>query len=104
MIDLDGAESVARWKELGRSPRTWVSHSGGDGQHWWFRLPELAKPMGKAIVWESELRKEVSEWNRANPDNKLPLPHEAIERLCDQSLVMAPPSIHPVTGQRYRFL
>jgi len=105
VIDLDGEEAISRWQGMGRSPRTWVSHSGGGGRHLWFRLPaDMPKPIGKAIVWESELRKDVTKWNKANPDKLLPVPHEAIERLCDQSLVMAPPSIHPVTGQRYRFL
>jgi Bifunctional DNA primase/polymerase, N-terminal len=87
VIDLDGDEAITRWQGMGRSPRTWVSHSGGGGRHLWFRLPEsVDKPLGKVFLWKAKEK------------------HSAIERLCDQSLVMAPPSIHPVTGQRYRFL
>jgi len=86
VIDLDGWEAIDRWRHMGRCPRTWVSHSGGGGRHLWFRLPIVDEPIGKAILWRGEG------------------PHEAIERLCDQSLVMAPPSIHPATGERYRFL
>lgn len=85
-IDLDGPEARDRWKQLGQHPQTWQTHSGGDGLHIWFRLPaELHKPLPKAFLWKG--------------DGK----HNAIERLCDHSLLMVPPSIHPKTGQRYRF-
>ncbi len=86
VIDLDGDEAKRRWDQMGQTPRTWISHSGGGGRHLWFRLPEgLTQPIGKAFLWRGEGK------------------HNAIERLCDYSLVMAPPSIHPVTKQRYRF-
>lgn len=86
VIDLDGPEARQRWAELGRCPRTWTVTSGGNGLHLWFRLPEgYTRPLPKAFLWKGTGK------------------HEAIERLCDQSLVMAPPSVHPVTGQRYRF-
>ncbi len=29
--------------------------------------------------------------------------HSRIDRLCEKSLVIAPPSIHPTTGRQYRF-
>lgn len=87
VIDLDGPEAIERWSQLGRTPRTWITHSGGGGRHLWFRLP-AAYPhkLSKAFLWIGEGK------------------HSAIERLCDLSLVMAPPSIHPRTGERYRFL
>jgi hypothetical protein len=86
VIDLDGKQAQERWDRMGRSPRTWCSHSGGGGRHLWFRLPEgLTEPISKAFLWKGDEK------------------HEAIERLCDHSLVMAPPSIHPRTGRRYRF-
>lgn len=90
VIDIDGQEARIRWQRLclGRVPATWVTHSGGDGWHIWFRLPEnYPVPLPKAVLWKSP--------NAC---------HDAIERLCDKSLVMAPPSIHPDTGRRYRFL
>ena len=87
VIDLDGPEARERWGALGSTPRTWVTHSGGGGQHLWFRLPaDYPQPLPKCFLWQG--------------DGK----HQAIERLCDLSLMMAPPSIHPTTGQRYRFL
>lgn len=92
VIDADGPEGRTRFDALaevegGRVPATWVTHSGGDGLHYWFRLPEgLIRPIPKAVLWKGRDR------------------HSAIERLCDRSLIMAPPSIHPRTGARYKFL
>jgi len=86
VIDLDGAEAVERWKTMGRTPRTWISHSGGGGMHVWFAVPRRGRPLPKAVLWQGEGK------------------HSAIERLCDRSLVMAPPSIHPKTGRRYKWL
>lgn len=87
VIDLDGPEAIEAWKHLGypRKPRTWVTNSGGGGEHWWFTIPKHGDPIPKAILWKGDG------------------PHQAIERLCDRSLVMAPPSIHPTTGKTYRF-
>jgi hypothetical protein len=86
VIDLDGPEAVEKWETMGPCPRTWVSHSGGGGRHVWFTIPTSGPSLPKAVLWKG--------------DGK----HSAIERLCDQSLVMAPPSIHPKTGRRYRWL
>jgi hypothetical protein len=85
VIDLDGLEARDRWARMGRCPRTWETHSGGDGLHLWFSIPTEGPPLPKAMLWKGEGE------------------HAAIERLCDRSLVMAPPSIHPKTGRRYRF-
>jgi hypothetical protein len=92
VVDLDGPEARVEFDRLAREeksplPPTWATHSGGDGIHLWFRLPEgIVTPLPKAVVWKGEGC------------------HSAIERLCDGSLIMAPPSIHPKTGERYRFL
>lgn len=85
VIDLDGEEARGRWASLGGHPPTWTVTSGGKGRHLWFRLsPEQCRrPLPKAFLWRGEDR------------------HNAIERLCDRSLVMAPPSIHPKTGAAY---
>lgn len=86
VIDLDGPEAIERFNRLGQVPRTWQTHSGGAGRHVWFRLPASMPDMPKAFLWKGEGE------------------HQAIERLCDRSLVMAPPSIHPTTGKRYQFV
>lgn len=86
VIDLDGPEAVERWAGMGRTPRTWISHSGGGGRHVWLSIPRHGRPLPKAFLWKGEGS------------------HSAIERLGDKSLVMAPPSIHPKTGRRYTWL
>lgn len=87
VIDLDGPEAREWWSGLRRPcPPTWATHSGGNGVHLWFRLPEgFNHPMPKAFLWRGERD------------------HSGVERLCDRSLIVAPPSIHPTTGARYRF-
>lgn len=85
VIDLDGEEAKTRFAKWGRTPRTWATHSGGGGVHLWFSIPREGKALPKAFLWKGKAG------------------HSAIERLCDRSLVMAPPSIHPKTGERYRF-
>lgn len=86
VIDLDGPEAAEHWATLGRTPTTWTTHSGGNGKHLWFRLPaNYPHELPKAFLWR--------------PGTE----HTAVERLCDRSLIMAPPSIHPTTGERYRF-
>lgn len=98
VVDLDGEAAIARWPELAPAcPRTWITHSGGGGRHLWFAIPAGLPPMPKARlwgVWDGAAREGKGDWT----------PRLAIERLCDRSLVMAPPSIHPRTGRRYRFL
>lgn len=86
-IDLDGLEAREWWySQAGPLPDTWITHSGGDGLHLWFTIRMTTRRFPKAFLWRGTGE------------------HQAVERLCDRSLIMAPPSIHPKTGQRYRFL
>ena len=89
VIDLDGQAAIDKWRELCRSrrmPRTWTTHSGGGGRHLWYRISrDHPEPLPKAVLWRGDG------------------PHQAIERLCDRSLVIAPPSIHHKTGSMYQF-
>lgn len=88
VIDLDGAAAIAEWERVVRDSRvpTWISYSGGNGRHVWYGLPKDFPRTPKVTLWKGEGK------------------HNAIECLCDQSLVVAPPSIHPVTGARYQFV
>lgn len=93
VIDLDGPEAIERWPLLAPCcPRTWITHSGGGGRHLWFSVAKEGPPMPKAVLW------------RVDPTKPRVKGEPAIERLCDRSLVMAPPSFHPRTGRRYQFL
>ena len=85
VIDLDGPEAREEFAGWGPVPRTWATHSGGDGVHLWFTVPKDGPALPKAFLWKGEGK------------------HSAIERLCDRSLIMAPPSVHPTTGRVYRF-
>jgi hypothetical protein len=95
VVDLDGEEAQARWNDLCRKhgrPRTWVTHSGGGGKHWWFTVPKDGPAIPKATIWRPG--------DLSQPRVK---GESAIERLCDKSLVVVPPSIHPTTGRAYIF-
>jgi hypothetical protein len=86
VIDLDGQAGQDWFFGLGKPvPKTWAVRSGGgDGLHLWFRLPaNYPRELPKAFLWKGEGK------------------HEGVERLCDKSLAMAPPSLHPTTGRRY---
>jgi hypothetical protein len=88
VIDLDGAEGRDWFYGLRRPvPPTWATHSGGHGLHLWFRLPpRVAFELPKMFLWKGEGK------------------HASCERLCDHSLIVVPPSIHPRTGERYQFI
>lgn len=86
VIDLDGPEAKRWWLDRSPLPRTWITHSGGDGLHLWFSIPRTGPPIPKAFLWRGEGH------------------HQGVERFGDKGLVMAPPSIHPRTGVQYSFL
>lgn len=88
VIDLDGQEAMDRWPTMGQCPRTWGKRTGSGGIQWWFRLQDhqLAKRLTKGFLWRGGDK------------------HSGIERLCDGSLAMAAPSIHPRTGHLYRWM
>lgn len=89
VVDLDGPAAVEWWdrNHSARTPRTWITHSGGGGRHVWFSLPpDLPRRLPKGTLWTDGEK------------------HSAAERLCDGSLVVAPPSIHSKSGNIYRYL
>jgi hypothetical protein len=97
-VDLDGPEAVEHWsRAYPRCPRTWVTHSGGHGRHLWFAVPSHIAPVPSGRlwgIWEHTARACRGGWRK----------HVAIELIGDRKLLMVPPSIHPVTGRKYRFL
>lgn len=97
-IDLDGPEAIERWSQsYPRCPRTWVVHSGGSGRHLWFTVPSHIAPLPSGRlwgIWEPDSNGGKGAWRK----------HVAIELIGDRKLLMAPPSIHPETVRKYRFL
>ncbi len=89
VLDFDGSlaieHSAKHWPKLPRTWTTFHSRGGSTSRHCWFGLPSGIPERRKTILWQGEGK------------------HEAIELLMDRSLVMAPPSVHPVTGNRYGF-
>jgi hypothetical protein len=93
-IDLDGPEAIAHWATVCPCRlRTWITHSGGHGSHLWFSVPYEGPPILSGRLW-GVWEPEANRWRK----------HVAIEILGDRRLLMAPPSIHPRTGRKYRFL
>lgn len=89
VFDLDGEEAKVRWESMGYTPNTWITHRlGGASWHVWFRLPkDMDEEMRKCFVWKGTEK------------------HTGIERLCDQAMIVAPPSYHiEHKDSQYRFL
>lgn len=95
VIDLDGPEAEAVWAGWCRErgcPRTWTVRSGGGGLHLWFSVPK-GTPVPSRFAWRV--------WDESAQDWAH---HKAVEVLGDRKLAVAPPSVHPRTGQPYRFV
>lgn len=89
VVDLDGAAGAAWWKAIRAGkpmPRTWVSSRGPGSWHLWFTLPTGIAGFPKRDLWKGDG------------------PHEGVELFCDHGLIVAPPSLHVVTGERYLWL
>ena len=92
VVDIDDAqgEILAQWHRLskcGSLPNTWITCSGGNGLHIWYRTPlNLTLPISKCVIHQGAGK------------------HQAIEILFNRKLIVVPPSIHPTTKMPYRFL
>ncbi len=99
VLDLDGEAAVAHvrdhWPRLPRTWKVWHSNDGQDSCHYWFAVTpgparRKARLWGK---WDDAANGGRGDWE----------PRAAAELLVDRSLIMAPPSIHPRTGNSYGF-
>lgn len=91
VIDLDGPVAIEAWRSMAMfqaTPSTWqVVNDPAKGLHLWFRLPAGLDSCPSRFVWRLD-----------NAE------HANIELIGDRRLIMAPPSIHPTTGKRYRWV
>ncbi|MGZ6044683.1 MAG: bifunctional DNA primase/polymerase [Isosphaeraceae bacterium] len=91
VVDLDGPIAIEAWRAMTlyrEIPPTWEVYSDPyGGRHLWFSVP----PGVEAIPPSTFV------WRLDGAD------HANIEVIGDRRLIMAPPSIHPATGRRYRF-
>lgn len=100
VVDCDGPEAIAehnRWLSEHGWHETWVVRSGGGGLHFWYSCShELEIPY--RVVWAQwdylGGRDFKGGWAKG----------KKIEIMGDRRLIVAPPSIHPKTGVRYKFL
>ncbi len=87
VLDIDGPEAADHvWRKWPLLPRTWVTGTGGGGEHWWFWIASDLPERRKTMLWRGEGD------------------HSGVELLVDRSLIIAPPSVHPRTGKRYQFM
>lgn len=102
VVDLDGDAGVEAFGRLearhGGAPETWTVRTGSGGIHRYFAPPDGSEEVPRGRVWgrwdTAGGRHGDGDWTR----------HEAVEVLGDQSLAIAPPSIHVETGRRYAFV
>lgn len=104
VVDCDGDRAHDVWREIkndcgfeGPLP-TWVARSGGGGWHYYFTPPAwLDEVPGRRLwgVWDTHGGpKHKGDW----------LKHQEVRLLGDRQLVIAPPSLHVKSGDRYHFL
>lgn len=90
VVDLDGPVAIEAWRAMSlyrNLPPTWEVYSDPHGgRHLWFSVPPGVESIPSRFVWRLD-----------GAD------HANIEVIGDRRLIMAPPSIHPKTGRRYRF-
>ena len=103
VVDLDGAEAVDAWDRIcfqngfGANSPGWISQTGSGGRHHYFLVPDGVKEYPSGIIWglyDTYGQSGKGEWCR----------HKEIRILADNALVVAPPSVHVDTGNRYQWL
>lgn len=110
VVDLDGPEAIEAWGRItdhhGYTPgRGWRATTGSRGRHLYFLLPDGMNECKSGIIWGLF---DTWGWNslNGNPANTGKggwCKHKEVRILADNCLVVAPPSKHVDTGQRYEF-
>jgi len=101
VVDCDGADSLPIWERIcdkhGYSlDACWIAVTGSGGHHFYFTIPDEIEELPGGMLWGL--------WDTFGDDGKGKwAKHKEIRLLADNSLVVAPPSVHVTTGDRYRF-
>jgi hypothetical protein len=101
VVDLDGPEAREVWGKMvtqhdNKPSSIWVAMTGSGGYHLYYSVPADVQDVSSGIiwgVWDTWGDKGKGKWAK----------HKEIRILGDNSLVVAPPSIHVDTKQPYRF-
>lgn len=102
VVDCDGPEAHDAWNRIitmtTRSIEgAWICRTGSGGYHYYFSLPATLPSCSGGLLW--------SLWDTWGADgNGQWVKHKEVRLLADNALVIAPPSIHVVTGERYSFV
>jgi hypothetical protein len=102
VVDCDGEEAIDVWRQMlhhyGTVAETWTARTGSGGLHFYFAVPAwLDECPSRRLwgVWDTWAgTKHEGDWSK----------HKEVRLLADKALVIAPPSVHVTTGQRYHFL
>ena len=101
VVDCDGPEALPIWEAMcSRHSFTpdacWVSRTGSGGYHYYFSLPATMESCPGGLIWGI--------WDTWGDDGRGKWQkHKEVRILADNALVVAPPSIHVDTGERYCF-
>ena len=106
VVDLDGPEALEAWHRITSQFRYapnkgWISTTGSGGRHHYFLLPDDAKECPSGILWGLYDTWGWGTGSRLGSGGWCK--HKEIRLLGDNSLVVAPPSLHVDTGRRYEF-
>lgn len=102
VVDCDGERAIETWKKMCDSHNwlhspSWSVRTGGGGLHFYFRVPSGTQSIPTGMIWGL-----WDTWGRSGKGGWST--HEEIKILGDKSLVVAPPSTHPHTGNLYEYV
>jgi hypothetical protein len=101
VVDCDGPEALPVWREICekhsyKPERIWISRTGSGGWHFYFSLSSSTTECRSGMIWGI--------WDTWGDEGKGKwVKHKEVRILADNALVIAPPSIHIDTGDRYEF-
>lgn len=101
VVDLDGTEAIDAWDRIAfqngfGANAGWIAQTGSGGRHHYFLLPDGITECASGIIWGF--------WDTFGQSGKGAwVKHKEIRILADSALVVAPPSVHVDTGNRYEW-